>query len=154
MSVRRAADSDLEAIHPLLEQLMPAPAHRRRAMWHEARTHQGYAAWVAEVDGKPVGFLDLYISPDTAHGNNVGVVNNLVIDERFRGRGLGESLLREAIEHSERRDVAELHVWTDFDNHAAIGLYKKLGFAERALLMELEVRREGRPLKVTGRDSG
>lgn len=143
MGTRRALESDLEAIHPLLEQLMQAPAHRRLTMWNEALTHQGYAAWVAEVEGKPVGFLDLYVFPDTAHGNNVGAVNNLVIDKRFRGRGLGENLLRAAIDHCEQRRAVELHVWTEFDNSGAIALYKKLGFAERAVLLEREVGPEG-----------
>jgi len=121
MGIRRALESDLEAIHPLLEQLMRAPAHRRLTMWNEALKHQGYAA----------------------HGNNVGVVNNLGIDKRFRGRGLGENLLRAAIDHSERRDAVELYVWTEFDNSGAIALYKKLGFAERAVLLEREVGPEG-----------
>lgn len=95
---------------------------------------------ILQESHQPDGFLDLYVFPDTAHGNNVGLVNNLVIDERFRGRGLGEGLLGEAIEHCRRGDVAELHVWTGADNIAAIGLYRKAGFAERAVLMELEVR--------------
>lgn len=145
MKVRRATDGDLAAIHPLLEQLMPAPEHRRLTMWNEALTHQGYAAWIAEVDGKPAGFLDLYVFPDTAHGNYIGLVNNLIIDERFRGRGLREKLLGEAIEHCQREDVAELHVWTGADNAAALGLYKKAGFAERAVLMELELGLRGGP---------
>ncbi len=32
---------------------------------------------------------------DVAHGSKIGLISNLVVDERFRGRGLGEELLRE-----------------------------------------------------------
>jgi len=32
-----------------------------------------------------------------------------------------------------------LHVWTDFDNKLAIGLYKRVSFVDRALLLELQV---------------
>lgn len=139
MGIRRAVESDLQAIHPLLEQLMPAPAGRRHKMWEEALRNEGYAAWVADVDGTPAGFVDLFIFPDVAHGSNIGVISNLVVDERFRGRGLGAALLRAATERCRQRDVVELHVWTDFDNAPAIRLYRKFGFADRALLLELEI---------------
>lgn len=140
MELRRAIEGDLKAIHPLIEQLMPAPIDRRHVMWEEALRNERYAAWIVEVDGMPAGFVDLLIFPDIAHGSNIGVISNLVIDERFRGRGLGENLLRAATAHCRQREVVELHVWTDFDNAAAIGLYRKLGFVDRALLLELELR--------------
>ncbi len=139
MDVRRAVKRDLEAIHPVLEQLMPEALDRRRMMWSAALEHAGYAAWVAEVDRTLVGFIDLFIFPDVAHGSTIGLISNLVVDERFRGRGLGEGLLREAIHHCRQESAAELHVWTDPDNRPAIGLYKRLGFVDRALLLELQV---------------
>lgn len=139
MPIRRAVESDLEAIHHLLEQLMQAERDQRHMTWGEALETAGYAAWVVEVDGKPVGFIDLFVLPDVAHGSKIGLVNNLVIDERFRGRGLGAGLLREAIHQCRQQGAAELHVWTDPDNTPAIGLYKRFGFVDRALLLELEV---------------
>lgn len=141
MAIRRAVENDFQTIHPL-EQLMPAQIGRRHAMWGEALRSKDYTAWIAEVDGTPAGFLDLLVFADVAHGENMGLVSNLVIDERFRGRGLGEKLLQAAAEHCKQRDVTELHVWTDFDNTAAIGLYRKVGFVDRSLLLELELRKE------------
>jgi len=137
MGIRRVIEHDIEAVHPLLEQLMPAELNRRRTAWSEAVKNEGYAAWVAEEDGTPVGFIDLFLFPDVAHGSEIGLINNLVVDTRFRGRGFGESLLREAIHHCQQQGVAELHVWTDPDNTPAIELYKKLRFLGRARLLEL-----------------
>ncbi len=141
MSVRRAIESDLEAIHPLLEQLMYAEAQQRLAIWNEVVKEENYAAWVAEEDRRLVGFIDLFIFPDVAHGHSLGVISNLVIDEHFRGRGLGKDLLREAIEHCKQRAVAELHVWTDVDNEPAITLYERQGFIKRSVLLELQLER-------------
>jgi len=138
MGVRRALASDLESIHRLLEQLMPAELEHRQVIWNKALSDEGYAAWIAEVDGEPAGFVDLFIFPDIAHGGTIGLINNLVVDERFRGQGLGGSLLRAAIQLCAQRGGLEMHVWTDFDNAPAIGLYKGLGFKERALLLELQ----------------
>ncbi len=137
--VRRAVKRDLEAIHPILEQLMPGALEQRRMMWSAALEHAGYAAWVAEVDGTLVGFIDVVVFPDVSHGSKIGLISNLVVDERFRGRGLGEGLLREAIHYCRDESAAELHVWTGFDNRPAIGLYKSLGFVDRALLLELQM---------------
>ncbi len=138
MAIRRAVEGDFEAIHRLLDQLMPAERDRRHT-WSEALERAGYAAWVAEEGGRPAGFIDLFVFPDVAHGGAIGLVNNLVVDAGFRGRGLGESLLREVVHHCKQQRVAELHVWTDRDNTPAIGLYKRLGFADRAVLLELRV---------------
>jgi len=99
------------------------------------------------VGQKPVGFIDLFILPDAAHGNNIGLISNLVVDERFRNRGLGESLLRETIVYCKQRRAVELHVWTDIGNKPGIGAYKKLGFVERGLLLELELGGAGSPAK-------
>lgn len=136
--VRRAVEGDLEAVHPLLDQLLTAEFARRQAVWRDAFAQDDFAAWVAEVDGRPAGFLDLILFPDVAHGGKIGVINNLVVDAPVRGRGLGTRLLREAIHYSRQRGAVELHVWTDFDNTAALELYESVGFVRRAMLLELQ----------------
>ncbi len=139
MGIRRAVESDLGAIHPLLEELVPSELERRRVTWSEALVKEGYAAWVAEVDGTAAGFIDLLLFPDMAHGAKIGLINNLVVGARFRDRGLGERLLRQVIHHCREQGAAELHVWTDIHNARAIGLYEHLGFVSRALLLELQM---------------
>jgi GNAT superfamily N-acetyltransferase len=104
-----------------------APGTRRGLGW---RTN------ALEVDGTPAGFIDPIVFPDVAHGRSIGPVDNLVVDPRFRDRGLGASLLREAIHHCTRHGVVALHVWTDVDNTRAIRLHERLGCVGRALLLE------------------
>ncbi len=137
--IRRAVESDLKAIHPVLKQLSPAEFGRRQAVWRDSLAQDGYAAWIAEVDDQTAGFIDLYLFPDVSHGRTIGLVNNLVVDGRFRRRGLGEGLLKEAIAHCRRHDAVELHVWTDTDNAPALRLYEGAGFARRAVLLELQM---------------
>ncbi len=136
VDIRRARASDLEAMQAVLEQLMNAQIEQRELMWKEGLNHPGYVAWVAEVDTALVGFVDLFVFPDVAHGFKIGLISNLVVDQNHQGRGLGERLLSEAIRHSKQQGARELHVWTSFDNKRAIGLYRKVGFADRALLLE------------------
>jgi ribosomal protein S18 acetylase RimI-like enzyme len=71
----------------------------------------------------------------------IAIINNLIVGEPFRRRGLGKRLLHAAVDQSSREQAIEVHVWTDFDNARAIQLYKSIGFAERALLLELDTSR-------------
>ena len=137
--IRRVVESDFDAAHRLLDQLMPASIERRQAIWRDTLAQDAYAAWIAEVDDQAAGFLDLYLFPDIGHGRTIGLVNNLVVDERFRRRGLGESLLKEATAYCRAHDVIELHVWTEPDNAPALGLYERSGFRRRAVLLEQEM---------------
>jgi GNAT superfamily N-acetyltransferase len=114
MTVRPATDRDLEAIRPLLEQLMQPDVAVDHAYWDAALRHEGYRAWVAEVDGKVAGFVDLFVLPDVGHGRHIGVINTLVTGHRHRRRGIGARLVREAIDECRRRDAVEVHVWTGF----------------------------------------
>ncbi len=55
-----------------------------------------------------------------------------------------ETLAREALDHSGREGTIEAHVWTESDNTRAIGPYQHIGFAERALLLELALQPDDR----------
>lgn len=137
--VRRVVLSDFEVVHSLLDQLMPASSNLRRDIWRPMLARRDYAAWIAEVGGRPAGFIDVYVLPDIGHGRDIGLINNLVVDERFRRRGLGQELLKAAAAHCRALDAVELHVWTETDNAGAIALYERSGYVRRAVLMELQL---------------
>jgi len=139
MEIRRAHEGDGERVHPLLEQLMHADRERRGGAWRVALKDPDYAAWVAEADGKAIGFLDLFVLADVAHGANIAVINNLVVDAGFRSRGIGTHLLRAAERHRRERGAVETHVWTGRENGPAIRLYTACGFVDRGVLLELEL---------------
>jgi len=141
MQIRRARPDDFLKVQSLLTQLMPGRPHNQHAMWDALAGYPGYGAWVAEIGDALAGFLDLFVFPDVAHGAPIAIINNLRVREPFRRRGLGKRLLHAAVDHSSRDQAVEVHVWTDFDNARAIQLYKGVGFAERALLRELDTSR-------------
>lgn len=141
MQIRRARPDDFLKVQSLLTQLMPGRPHGQQAMWDTLAVYPGYGAWVAEIGDALAGFLDLFVFPDVAHGAPIAIINNLIVGEPFRRRGLGKGLLHAAVDQSSREQAVEVHAWTDFDNARAIQLYKSVGFAERALLLELDTSR-------------
>jgi ribosomal protein S18 acetylase RimI-like enzyme len=88
------------------------------------------ASRVALVDGEPAGICKLAIRGDRGWIAGVGVALP------HRGKGLGERLMRTAIEESRARGLRELWLEVLVQNEPAIRLYEKLGFVT---VRELEV---------------
>jgi GNAT superfamily N-acetyltransferase len=57
-----------------------------------------------------------------------GEVAEVYVAPAYRGRGVGEALVREAVELFEERGVTLGYVWTRPDNEPALRLYRGAGF--------------------------
>ena len=94
--------------------------------------------YVAEVAEKIVGFIEMRVFPDFAEGMPIAIIQNLIVKEDYRKLGIGSKLIQKANETAEKQNVAEIHVWTEFNNQQAIDFYTKHGFKKKALLLEKE----------------
>jgi ribosomal protein S18 acetylase RimI-like enzyme len=88
---------------------------------------------VAEVNGVVTGFVTVlarvpFESLDDPPGT-YAFVSDLVVGERFRRRGLGAQLLREAEQYAVAAGAHELRVGVLHENEAAARLYRRAGFA-------------------------
>jgi Acetyltransferases len=81
-----------------------------------------------KIDGKVVGMVSLLYSISTALGGKVATLEDMVIAEEFRQKGLGTELLSEAISFAKKRGCLRLTLLTDFDNETAIKFYQRAGF--------------------------
>jgi ribosomal protein S18 acetylase RimI-like enzyme len=80
------------------------------------------ASRVALVDGAPAGICKLAIRGDRGWIGGVGV------GLPHRGKGIGEALMRAAIEQARARGLREFWLEVLTPNEPAIRLYEKLGF--------------------------
>ena len=100
------------------------------------RKHGGFAL-VAELEGRPVGFLTGFLQPVPPEvsrmeqrPNQQGYVMDILVEKEARGRGAGRALLREA----DRRflemgcDNVQLNVLAG--NRGARRVYERAGFRE------------------------
>ena len=96
---------------------------------------------LAEWDGAPVGFAFYFFNYSTWHGRPGLYLEDLFVDPRFRGCGMGKALLvhlaRIALAHDCRRYQWQVLDW----NEPAILFYEKMG--ARVLREWLTVRVEG-----------
>ncbi len=136
IEIRQAIDSDQALLVEWLLQpgvLEGFPLTDLREVEDAARIWMSYnrfgAVLTALYDGAPCGNAVLYLQPYKKLAHQC--LFAIIIDERFRGRGVGKALLTALMELAkEKFHISLLHLEVYEGNEAAIHLYKKLGFTE------------------------
>jgi putative acetyltransferase len=106
---------------------LPFPSVTTWQKKFEKMDEMGYIAFVAEIDGAMVGELTLFVEqrPRTRHSISFGIS----VDPAFGGRGIGEKLIRNAIDYAYNwLGMVRIELEVFHDNERALRLYQKLGF--------------------------
>jgi ribosomal protein S18 acetylase RimI-like enzyme len=96
----------------------------------------GFGILLAEETGQVVGLLSYSIRPSLFHAANSGLIEDLVVDEAFRGKSIGSALLKELMSQLEAMGCAEVSVTTMPDNAGAQRFYKAHGLVDEAVYLE------------------
>jgi len=97
------------------------------------------ALWVAETDHGVVGLVTANLRPTLYHSGPSGLIDELIVDSRARGQGVGRALVEAVITWSVAQGASEVEVSTDRENEAARAFYRQCGFTAEGLLLELEL---------------
>ena len=93
--IRRARESDAEAVTALLGQLdYPVDAEAVAPVLADVLADDAHVALVAEADGEVVGFVNANFRRQLHHLAPVGTIDELVVDANRRGRRVGGSWWR------------------------------------------------------------
>lgn len=96
----------------------------KQAFQNEFSANQ-YAVYVGiEEEGKIIGYCGVWIIIDEAH------ITNIAILPQYRGRKLGEALMRKVMQLAVERDVKTMTLEVRVTNQIAQSLYRKLGFQD------------------------
>jgi ribosomal protein S18 acetylase RimI-like enzyme len=68
-----------------------------------------------------------------------GYISSVIVDEEYRGQGVGELLIQKAIMYLGRRGANSIRINVRKEAGGAIKLYEKIGFKEKFRVMELEL---------------
>lgn len=83
-------------------------------------------AFVAEEDGKVIGYISTRIDREASKGR----IPNLAVDNAARGRGIGRKLIEHALDYFRREGMAFAMIETMANNPVGQHLYPSCGFVE------------------------
>lgn len=98
---------------------------RYRNSWRDVLDGRG-AAFVAIEKAEIAGFIAVH--PHAEYGHVLG----MLVDERWRGRGIGRALLDRALEWARDRHLPDISLLVFPHNERALALYRRAGFEQRA----------------------
>ena len=134
-TVREAGAADADLVAPLFDayrQFYEQPADLALARsFIAARLEAGESVvFLAERDGRPVGFVQLYplFSSTAARPRRLWLLNDLYVAPEARGSGVARALMLRARRLAEETDAVGLELATAQTNVAAQRLYESLGW--------------------------
>ena len=96
---------------------------------------------VAESNGKVIGTLHLMFLPSISFkGRLRAQVESVRVDKECRNMGIGQEMMRWAIEHARERDAHVVQLTTHLSRKDAHRFYERLGFKSSHLGMKLNLK--------------
>ncbi len=135
LALRVAGERDLDDLFTLLSDMHGKPP------WEPAKDAEAVRVLrrilsdparritIASLDGEPAGTLDLMVVPNlTRNLSPWAIVENVVVAERFRRRGVGRLLIDDAIAHATEQGCYKVQLVSARRRDAAHALYEAAGF--------------------------
>jgi ribosomal protein S18 acetylase RimI-like enzyme len=145
MIVRPANGADLPTLAPMFDayrQFYGQPADLARAgAFLAERFLRAESVVLMAFDGdNALGFTQLYPSFSSVRAAQLMILNDLYVDPARRRSGVGEALVRAAVDHAQGQGATGLVLQTGADNAAAQALYERLGWTRQSGFYEYGLR--------------
>jgi GNAT superfamily N-acetyltransferase len=143
IKIRNACPDDLDAMVALLRDLFSIEADftfdRERQqkgleLMLEDSCRENRCIKVAEANELVVGMCTIQLLISTAEGGAAGLVEDMVVDRRFRGMGVGRMLMGGIEEWAKERNVTRLQLLSDRANFPALNFYGRIGWYSTCLV--------------------
>lgn len=145
IKIRKATKDDYSRLMPLFEQgdalhrehhpdlfREPQGPPRTKDYFDALIESEDVAIFIAEEEGSPIGLIQVFLrSPADIPilvPRKFAVIDNIIVDENYRGGGVGRQLMHKAHEWAMEKNAydVELNVY-DF-NQGALSLYESMGY--------------------------
>ena len=160
MIIRDAVEADLPFIVEIYNATVPArmvtaelepTTVEARLPWFREHSPEQYPCWVAELEGRVIGWLDFKKFQARAAYRGTAEISVYVHDE-FRHRGVGQRLLEQAIARAPSLGITALVGLIFGHNEPSLKLFRRLGFERWGFLPGVaQLDRVERDLVVMGR---
>ena len=133
MEIRKITEKDLDKLMDLYVQLSPVnkglPAQTRDEIWAQIQKDDKITYLGAYENDTLIATCFLAIIPNFSNqGRPIGYIENVVTDEKWRGKGVGTKLLNEAIAMAKAQNCYKVFLESGITRTGAHAFYKSLGF--------------------------
>lgn len=133
--LRLATDRDLPALCALYRELDPGDAIAAEGVnervFGEILESSQFELLVAEAGGEVVATCYLNVIPNLTRGARpYGVIENVVVTEQFRNRGVGKAIVGFALDRAWARDCYKVMLQTGSRSEAKHAFYRRCGFSQ------------------------
>lgn len=126
LTFRNLNEKDIDEILEIEHESFAMPWTKEA--FHNELTQNKFAVYIGvEMEGKVIGYCGVWIVVDEAHITNVALL------PQYRGRKLGEALMRQVMEVSSEMGARTMTLEVRISNDIAQSLYRKLGFQNGAI---------------------
>lgn len=138
--IEQAKHADIPALVALLAQLFtlesdfqPDAAKQTAGLRLIVENPAHGSIFVLRSEGQVLGMANALITISTAEGCPVLILEDVIVAELVRGKGLGSQLVNHVLEWARERGFPRVTLLADRDNEAALNFYEKLGFCVSAM---------------------
>jgi ribosomal protein S18 acetylase RimI-like enzyme len=141
ITIRKATFLDIEAMTSLLYQLFSIEEaftfneiKQKRGLELLINSRKSAIVLIAGLDGKVIGMLTAQIFISTAEGKKAALLEDMVIDKKYRQMGIGKKLMEALGKWAMDQKISRLQLLADITNSPALSYYDKLGWKQTKMI--------------------
>ncbi|MEN6414143.1 MAG: GNAT family N-acetyltransferase [Veillonellales bacterium] len=139
--VRQALPADIDSLVELLQLLFAIETdfsvdreRQRCGLEMMLQAEKFRCVLAAEINRKVVGMCSAQLLVSTAEGGFKAMIEDVVVAEEYRGRGIGAQLLKSIAQWAAKQGATRLDLLADRGNGPALAFYKKLNWTFTELI--------------------
>jgi GNAT superfamily N-acetyltransferase len=145
--VRKATAADIAGVlalyaQPDLDDGKVLPIEEAVSLFEKFARYPDYTLYVAEQDREVVGTFALLIMDNLGHlGTPSGIVEDVVVAPARQGSGIGQQMMRFALEHCRQKGCYKLVLSSNAKRVRAHAFYESLGFERHGFSFRVNLER-------------
>lgn len=142
MKIRKATQEDFDEVFNLLKQLWANSKLNYdllKIAYNKAVYSEVQKLIVGESMDNIIGFCSLTIKNNLWQAGNLGHIDELIVDNNYRGKGIGSKLMDEITRIAKENQCKRIELDSAFNRKEAHRFYENQGYENRAYLFSKEI---------------
>lgn len=143
LEIKRANETDIPSVLRLYAQIdneEVLSTDEAYGIYKKFQLYPNYSLYVAKINDKVIGAFELLIMDNFAHkGAPSGIVEDVVVDNDYRSKGIGKKMMEYAINICWENNCYKLVLSSSKQRERAHKFYEKLGFKKHGYSFQIDL---------------